>query len=69
MFNAKLNRLKHRCIEGLRTVSIEDTRGLVSLASDILALLYYSIRRNSLREDHIIEDMKEQTERKYQELN
>ncbi len=65
MFNIKITKIKSHCIEGLRKASIEDTKELVSLASDIMAMLYYSIRRNGLRRDQIIEDVEEQTNNKY----
>ncbi|KKN05746.1 hypothetical protein LCGC14_1084250 [marine sediment metagenome] len=68
MFNPKISKIKQNCIKGLKNIKIEDTKELVSLASDVMALLYYSIRRNGLRRDLLIEDVKEQTNKKYTEL-
>ncbi|KKN34851.1 hypothetical protein LCGC14_0789550 [marine sediment metagenome] len=69
MFDIKLNQLKYNCIEKLKKASIKDMKELVSLASDIMALLYHSISRNRLRRDQILEDVKDQAKAKYQKLS
>lgn len=68
MFNANLSKIKNRCITELANIKIEDTKELVSLASDVMTILYYSIRRNGLRRDQILEDMEDQINEKYSKL-
>lgn len=64
----KIESLKLHIIEGLRDVSVEDTRKLVSLASGIITLLNYSIELNKLNKKLIEDDLVIQIEKRYARL-
>ncbi|KKM19679.1 hypothetical protein LCGC14_1653140 [marine sediment metagenome] len=60
----EFTKIKCHCIEGLKDVSMKNTRMLVSLSSDMLALLNYSIKSNKIGKDIIEGDLEEQIRRK-----
>lgn len=60
----EIESLKRVIIEGLKDVSIKDTKKWLSLASDLLAMLNYSIKINRLDKDAIGRDLEEQINRK-----
>ena len=65
----EINNLKRHCIDGLRDVSIENVKKLVSLASDVLALLNISIRLSKLSNSVIGDELKHQINEKYNKIN